>query len=202
MLASPLAAAAGLAIIGLGTASWDAASIVEAAAWGAVGRHIMPRLHGAFSLGTVAGAGPIPVIRPGAQDAPLDNKRKIAQAWRDRRTRSWALWSLASRWPKERREIGCAGPRGRTPPVGCGWSRRVRHFRHLHDHRPFVGCRFQFRRDGDEDAISRRLPALVGEDAAEEPVTACNHQQEADDADDGELCDDSYDDYCKAGHSA
>ncbi|HEX9230158.1 MAG TPA: MFS transporter, partial [Arthrobacter sp.] len=115
----------------------------------AVGRHIMPRLHGAFSLGTVAGAaagawaagtdvpvfwhlgtvgllvagsvataaswfradvtpvdgrqtftpaeldtfedpstGPIPVIRPAADqpDEPLDSKRQIAQAWRDRRT--------------------------------------------------------------------------------------------------------------------
>jgi fucose permease len=32
--------------------------------------------------------GPIPVIPAGAgpEDAPLDNKRKIAQAWRDRRT--------------------------------------------------------------------------------------------------------------------
>ncbi|MCE3293354.1 MAG: major facilitator superfamily 1, partial [Arthrobacter sp.] len=145
VLASPLAVAAGLAVIGLGTASWNTASNVEGAAVErAVGRHIMPRLHGAFSLGTVAGAGlgawaagagvpvfwhlaaaglvvagsvttaarwfradvtpveraapyrpdtfedpstgPIPVIRPGAEDAPLDNKRKIAQAWRDRRT--------------------------------------------------------------------------------------------------------------------
>ena len=145
VLASPLAVAAGLAVIGLGTASWNTASNVEGAAVErAVGRHIMPRLHGAFSLGTVAGAGlgawaagagvpvfwhlaaaglvvagsvttaarwfradvtpveraapyrpdtfedpstgPIPVIRPGTEDAPLDNKRKIAQAWRDRRT--------------------------------------------------------------------------------------------------------------------
>ncbi len=109
----------------------------------------MPRLHGAFSLGTVAGAGrapgppapafpssgtsapwgcwsrapwppprrgsaptsprwragrrfkpakpdtfedpstgPIPIIRPATDqpDEPLDNKRQIAQAWRDRRT--------------------------------------------------------------------------------------------------------------------
>ena len=145
VLASPPAVALGLAVIGLGTASWNTASNVEGAAVErAVGRHIMPRLHGAVSLGTVAGAGlgawaagagvpvfwhlaaaglvvagtvttaarwfradvtpveraapyrpdtfedpstgPIPVIRPGAEDAPLDNKRKIAQAWRDRRT--------------------------------------------------------------------------------------------------------------------
>jgi fucose permease len=147
VLASPVATAAGLAIIGLGTGSWNTASNVEGAAVErAVGRHIMPRLHGAFSLGTVAGAGlgagaaalsvpvswhlgaagvvvavsvvtaaawfradvtpvagersytpdnfedpttgPIPVISAGAgpEDAPLDNKRKIAQAWRDRRT--------------------------------------------------------------------------------------------------------------------
>lgn len=147
LLASPLAVAAGLAVIGLGTASWNTAANVEGAAVErAVGRHIMPHLHGAFSLGTVAGAGlgawaagadvpvfwhlaaaglvvtgsvttaarwfradvtpveraapyrpdtfedpstgPIPVIRLGAEggEAPLDNKRKIAQAWRDKRT--------------------------------------------------------------------------------------------------------------------
>jgi MFS family permease len=148
VLASPVATAAGLAIIGLGTGSWNTASNVEGAAVErAVGRHIMPRLHGAFSLGTVAGAGlgagaaavslpvawhlaavgavvavsvataarwfradvapvaggrtyapdtfedpstgPIPVIPVGAAasaDPPLDNKHKIVQAWRDRRT--------------------------------------------------------------------------------------------------------------------
>lgn len=146
VLASPVATAIGLAIIGLGTGSWNTASNVEGAAVErAVGRHIMPRLHGAFSLGTVAGAGlgaiaaavslpvfwhlaaagavvavsvataaswfradvtpvagertyppdnfeypttgPIPIIAAGTTaDAPLDNKRKIAQAWRDRRT--------------------------------------------------------------------------------------------------------------------
>ena len=150
VLATPVAVAVGLAIIGLGTASWNTASNVEGAAVErAVGRHIMPRLHGAFSLGTVAGAGlgawaaaasvpvfwhlaaagvvvavsvttaagrfradiipvagertyvtdnfedpstgPIPIITHGgtqadAADAPLDNKRRIAQAWRDRRT--------------------------------------------------------------------------------------------------------------------
>lgn len=146
VLASPVATAVGLAVIGLGTGSWNTASNVEGAAVErAVGRHIMPRLHGAFSLGTVAGAGlgaaaaavslpvfwhlaaagtvvavsvataaswfradvtpvagertyspdnfedpttgPIPVIPAGSTpDAPLDNKRKIAQAWRDRRT--------------------------------------------------------------------------------------------------------------------
>jgi len=150
VLATPVAVAVGLAIIGLGTASWNTASNVEGAAVErAVGRHIMPRLHGAFSLGTVAGAGlgawaaaaslpvfwhlaaagvvvavsvttaagwfradvtpvagqrayvpdnfedpstgPIPIITPGgtqaeSAEAPLDNKRRIAQAWRDRRT--------------------------------------------------------------------------------------------------------------------
>jgi len=146
VLANPVATAIGLAIIGLGTGSWNTASNVEGAAVErAVGRHIMPRLHGAFSLGTVAGAGlgalaaavslpvfwhlaaagtvvavsvataaswfraddiavqgernyspdnfedpttgPIPVIpAAGATEAPLDNKRKIAQAWRERRT--------------------------------------------------------------------------------------------------------------------
>ncbi|ACL40702.1 major facilitator superfamily MFS_1 [Pseudarthrobacter chlorophenolicus A6] len=145
VLASPVATAAGLAVIGLGTGSWNTASNVEGAAVErAVGRHIMPRLHGAFSLGTVAGAGlgaaaaavslpvalhlgaaglvvavsvataaswfraditavagertytpdhfedpttgPIPLITAGEGEAPLDNKRKIAQAWRDRRT--------------------------------------------------------------------------------------------------------------------
>lgn len=147
LLASPIATAAGLVVIGLGTGSWNTASNVEGAAVErAMGRHIMPRLHGAFSLGTVAGAGlgsaaaavslpvawhlgaagavvaasvvtaagrfraditpttgertytpdnfedpttgPIPVIPSAGNRAeePLDNKRKIAQAWRDRRT--------------------------------------------------------------------------------------------------------------------
>jgi fucose permease len=150
VLVNPLAVAAGLAVIGLGTASWNTASNVEGAAVErAVRRHIMPRLHGAFSLGTVAGAGagawaagagvpvfwhfgavgllvagsvataaswfraditpveggqtfkpaeldtfedpstgPIPIIRPATDQPgePLDNKRQIAQAWRDRRT--------------------------------------------------------------------------------------------------------------------
>ncbi|MDP9986290.1 MULTISPECIES: MFS transporter [Arthrobacter] len=146
VLANPVATAVGLAIIGLGTGSWNTASNVEGAAVErAVGRHIMPRLHGAFSLGTVAGAGlgalaaavslpvfwhlaaagavvavsvataaswfradttpvpgersyspdnfedpttgPIPVIpAAGTAEAPLDNKRRIAQAWRERRT--------------------------------------------------------------------------------------------------------------------
>lgn len=145
LLASPVVTAAGLAVIGLGTGSWNTASNVEGAAVErAVRRHIMPRLHGAFSLGTVAGAGlgaaaaavslpvawhlgaagllvavsvataaswfraditpvagertytpdhfedpttgPIPLITAGEGEAPLDNKRKIAQAWRDRRT--------------------------------------------------------------------------------------------------------------------
>ncbi|WP_445153647.1 MFS transporter [Arthrobacter sp. Hor0625] len=149
VLVNPLAVAAGLAVIGLGTASWNTASNVEGAAVErAVRRHIMPRLHGAFSLGTVAGAavgawsagagvpvfwhlagigvlvagsvataaawfraditpvqdtqfnpsgtdtfedpstGPLPVISPAAQGTaePLDSKRQIAQAWRDRRT--------------------------------------------------------------------------------------------------------------------
>ncbi|MET4093110.1 MFS transporter [Arthrobacter sp. UYCu712] len=150
VLASPVAVAAGLAIIGLGTASWNTASNVEGAAVErAVRRHIMPRLHGSFSLGTVAGAGlgawaagagipvfwhlaaaglvvagsvvtasawfradvtpveaerpfkaagtdtfedpstgPIPIVRQtdAVPEQPLDNKRQIAQAWRDRRT--------------------------------------------------------------------------------------------------------------------
>ncbi|MDR7084400.1 MFS family permease [Arthrobacter ginsengisoli] len=150
VLVSPPATAAGLAVIGLGTASWNTASNVEGAAVErAVRRHIMPRLHGSFSLGTVAGAaagawaaaagvsvfwhfavvgvlvatsvataaawfraditpvdvgpsfkparpdtvegpstGPIPVVLPAPDrpEEPLDNKRQIARAWRDRRT--------------------------------------------------------------------------------------------------------------------
>jgi fucose permease len=150
VLESPLTVAAGLAVIGLGTASWNTASNVEGAAVErAVRRHIMPRLHGAFSLGTVVGAGlgawaaaagvpvfwhfaatgvlvavsvataaawfraditpiqgergftpakpdtfedpstgPLNIIRQGSTEAeePLDSKRQIAQAWRDRRT--------------------------------------------------------------------------------------------------------------------
>ncbi|MGA7205996.1 MAG: MFS transporter [Specibacter sp.] len=53
-----LVVGAGLVIVGLGAASWNTASNIEGAAVErALGRHIMPRLHGAFSIGTVAGAG-------------------------------------------------------------------------------------------------------------------------------------------------
>ncbi|WP_343318465.1 MFS transporter [Arthrobacter sp. TMP15] len=53
-----LVVGAGLIIVGLGTASWNTASNIEGAAVErALGRHIMPRLHGSFSIGTVAGAG-------------------------------------------------------------------------------------------------------------------------------------------------
>ncbi|MCT9869319.1 MFS transporter [Paenarthrobacter aurescens] len=152
---SPLVVAAGLVVLGLGTASWNTASNVEGASLErAMERHIMPHLHGAFSLGTVAAAGfgawaaavhmpvfwhflisgvvvtasvvtagfwfraektaaathtyrpdetdtfqdpstgPLPIItgspethpEPGKAAAPLDNKRLVALAWRDRRT--------------------------------------------------------------------------------------------------------------------
>lgn len=145
IVGNPLVVAAGLVVVGLGTASWNTASNVEGAALErALDRHIMPRLHGAFSLGTVAAAGfgawaaavhmpvfwhflmsgavvaasvvtagfwfraekegpaprsyrpdgrdtfddpstgPLPVITP--EPVPLDNKRLVALAWRDRRT--------------------------------------------------------------------------------------------------------------------
>lgn len=150
VLANPVVVALGLMVIGLGTASWNTASNVEGASLErALGRHIMPRLHGSFSLGTVAGAGlgawaaavglpvfwhltaaglvvagavvtgaawlraditgrgaakafrpekpdtfedpstgPVPVIQPGQQGPaePLDSKRMVARAWRERRT--------------------------------------------------------------------------------------------------------------------
>jgi len=161
LAANPLVVAAGLIILGLGTASWNTASNVEGASLEReLERHIMPHLHGSFSLGTVAAAGfgawaaaihmpvfwhflisgvvvtasvvtatfwfraektaavtktyhpeetdtfqdpltgPLPIISgepdgaqpDGAQpDArktavPLDNKRLVALAWRDRRT--------------------------------------------------------------------------------------------------------------------
>ncbi|WP_374223616.1 sugar MFS transporter [Arthrobacter sp. ISL-30] len=58
VLSSFAVAAAGLALIGLGAGSWNTALNVEGAALErALGRQIMPRLHGGFSLGTVAGAG-------------------------------------------------------------------------------------------------------------------------------------------------
>lgn len=48
----------GLVLVGLGTGSWNTSSNIEGAAVErALGRHIMPRLHGAFSIGTVVGAG-------------------------------------------------------------------------------------------------------------------------------------------------
>ncbi|MEW1820096.1 MFS transporter [Arthrobacter sp. NPDC080031] len=150
VLANPVVVALGLMVIGLGTASWNTASNVEGASLErALERHIMPRLHGSFSLGTVAGAGlgawaaaaglpvfwhlaaagvvvavsvvtatawfradstpvapakafkpgkpdtfedpstgPLPIIRPGKQGPaePLDSKRMVARAWRERRT--------------------------------------------------------------------------------------------------------------------
>lgn len=55
---NPLVVGAGLVIVGLGTASFNTASNIEGAAVErALGRHIMPRLHGSFSIGTVVGAG-------------------------------------------------------------------------------------------------------------------------------------------------
>ena len=150
LVGSPLVVAAGLVVVGLGTASWNTASNVEGAALErALERHIMPRLHGSFSLGTVAAAGfgawaaavhlpvawhfliagvvvagsvvtagfwfradkaspaartfrpeepdtfedpstgPLPIITPGVsatEETPLDSKRLVALAWRDRRT--------------------------------------------------------------------------------------------------------------------
>lgn len=53
-----LVVGAGLVLVGLGTGSWNTASNIEGAAVErALGRHIMPRLHGSFSIGTVVGAG-------------------------------------------------------------------------------------------------------------------------------------------------
>ena len=53
-----LGAAAGLVANGLGMGVWDVAMNVEGAAVERrLGRSLMPRLHAAFSLGTVAGAG-------------------------------------------------------------------------------------------------------------------------------------------------
>ncbi|AIY01776.1 hypothetical protein ART_2177 [Arthrobacter sp. PAMC 25486] len=58
VFSEPLVVGAGLVIVGLGTGSWNTASNIEGAAVErALGRHIMPRLHGSFSIGTVAGAG-------------------------------------------------------------------------------------------------------------------------------------------------
>ena len=57
VFANPLVVGSGLVIVGLGTGSWNAASNIEGAAVErALGRHIMPRLHGSFSIGTVVGA--------------------------------------------------------------------------------------------------------------------------------------------------
>ena len=51
-------AAIGLAFVGLGTGIWDVAMNVEGAdVERRLGRSIMPRLHAAFSIGTVTGAG-------------------------------------------------------------------------------------------------------------------------------------------------
>lgn len=51
-------AVVGLAFVGLGSGVWDVAMNVEGAdVERRLGRSLMPRLHGAFSLGTVVGAG-------------------------------------------------------------------------------------------------------------------------------------------------
>jgi MFS family permease len=51
-------AALGLFLYGVGTGVWDVAMNVEGAAVERhLGRHVMPRFHAGFSLGTVAGAG-------------------------------------------------------------------------------------------------------------------------------------------------
>lgn len=53
-----LVVGAGLILLGLGTGSYNTACNIEGAAVErALGRHIMPRLHGSFSIGTVVGAG-------------------------------------------------------------------------------------------------------------------------------------------------
>lgn len=58
VFADTLVVGAGLVLVGLGTGSWNTSSNIEGAAVErALGRHIMPRLHGSFSIGTVAGAG-------------------------------------------------------------------------------------------------------------------------------------------------
>lgn len=54
---NPIVTGAGLAVIGIGVSPWNTASNVEGASLErALERHIMPRLHGAFSAGTVIGA--------------------------------------------------------------------------------------------------------------------------------------------------
>ncbi|WP_394939642.1 MFS transporter [Psychromicrobium sp. YIM B11713] len=54
---SPLLTGIGLATIGIGVSPWNTASNVEGASLErALDRHIMPRLHGGFSAGTVVGA--------------------------------------------------------------------------------------------------------------------------------------------------
>lgn len=58
VFADPLVVGVGLVLVGLGTGSWNTSSNIEGAAVErALGRHIMPRLHGSFSIGTVVGAG-------------------------------------------------------------------------------------------------------------------------------------------------
>ena len=57
LLASEPAAGAALAFLGAGTACWNVASNVQGAAMErALGRAVMPVLHGFFSVGTVLGA--------------------------------------------------------------------------------------------------------------------------------------------------
>lgn len=56
--ATVVLAAAGLVLVGLGSGIWDVSMNVEGAdVERRLGRSLLPRLHGAFSLGTVVGAG-------------------------------------------------------------------------------------------------------------------------------------------------
>lgn len=58
VFSDPVVVGAGLVMVGLGTGCWNTSSNIEGAAVErALGRHIMPRLHGSFSIGTVVGAG-------------------------------------------------------------------------------------------------------------------------------------------------
>jgi MFS family permease len=86
-----LSAACGLVAVGLGIGVWDVAMNVEGAAVERrLGRSVMPRLHAAFSLGTVAGAGIGTVtaaagIPIGTQVAVIAVLSPLILAWTTRR---------------------------------------------------------------------------------------------------------------------
>ena len=107
-------AAVGLVLVGLGIGVWDVSMNVEGAdVERRLGRSLMPRLHAAFSLGTVLGAG-----RRHADGGGGDADRSAGQRDRGARPRAHDL--------VHRPVPAALGARGRG---ACGWLGALRAWR-------------------------------------------------------------------------